>query len=86
MVIDLYGLSEDQVRQRFPAVFQHILLHVKPEREQNNRDAYREQHGGFSASRAREFRAGACGLARYIATMETGKHRPFMFLACRGAA
>ena len=29
MVIDLFGLTEDQVRERFPATFQHLLLRVK---------------------------------------------------------
>ena len=42
MVIYLFGLTEAEVRQRFPAVFQHVLLHVKPERDQNARDSYRD--------------------------------------------
>lgn len=43
MVINLFGLSETEVRQRYPAVFQHLLLHVKPEREQNARGTYRNE-------------------------------------------
>ncbi len=38
MVIDLDGLSSDQVKQRFPEVYQHLLLKVKPERDRNNED------------------------------------------------
>jgi hypothetical protein len=35
MVIDLFGLSEMDVKQSFPAIFQHILDNVKPERDAN---------------------------------------------------
>ena len=34
MVIDLFGLTETEVRQRFPEVYQWISERVKPEREQ----------------------------------------------------
>ena len=33
MVIDLYPLSADEVRDRFPKVYQHVAERVKPERE-----------------------------------------------------
>ena len=36
MVIDLFGLTEAEVRQRFPEVYQWVLERVKPERDQNN--------------------------------------------------
>lgn len=42
MVIDLDGLNEQQVRRRFPDVYQHLLLHVKPERDHNNEKYRRE--------------------------------------------
>jgi hypothetical protein len=53
---------------------------VKPERDQNNRAAYAGQLVDFWQSRA----AGLCGpqlagLPRYIATVETSKHRTFQF-------
>lgn len=38
MVIDLLGLSIEQVRDRFPEVYQWIVERVKPERDQNRRD------------------------------------------------
>jgi hypothetical protein len=79
MVIDLFGLTEAEVRQRFPAVFQHLLLHVKPEREQNARDTYREAWWVFGEPRG-DLRPALAGLPRYIATVETAKHRPFIFL------
>ena len=37
MVIDLFGLTVDEVREKFPAVYQHVLTKVKPERDANNR-------------------------------------------------
>src|SRR5690606_6290057 len=30
MVIDLFGMRAEQVREKFPAVYQHVLEHVKP--------------------------------------------------------
>lgn len=80
MVIDLYGLSADEVRRRFPAVYQHVLLHVKPERDQNNRETYRANWWVFGEPRS-DLRPALAGLARYIATVETAKHRAFFFLA-----
>ena len=38
LVIDLFGLTEAEARSRFPAVYQHVLDKVKPERDQNNRE------------------------------------------------
>ena len=79
MVIDLYGLEKEDVRQRFPAVYQHVLETVKPERDQNNRAAYRENWWLFGEPRA-TLRDAMDGLDRYIATPETAKHRFFQFL------
>src|SRR5690606_6551878 len=39
LVIDLFDLSAEQVRDRFPEVYEHILRTVKPERDANRRDA-----------------------------------------------
>ncbi len=79
MVIDLFGLTEVETRQRFPAVFQHLSLHVKPERDQNARDTYRKAWWVFGEPR-RDLRPALEGLPRYIATVETAKHRLFAFL------
>ena len=78
-VIDLYGLSADDVRLSFPRVFQHLVTTVKPQRDQNKRAAYRDNWWIFAEPRAR-FRAAVAGLPRYIATSEVGKHRFFTFL------
>ena len=79
MVIDLEGLSETQVRSRFPAVYQHLLLRVKPERDENARATYRSNWWIFGEPRT-ELRQATSGLTRYVATIETAKHRPFCFL------
>lgn len=79
MVIDLFGLSAEEVRQRFPEVYQHLLVTVKPERDQNNRDTYKENWWIFGEPR-RELRPALKGLPSFIATVETTKHRVFQFL------
>jgi hypothetical protein len=79
LVIDLFGLSADDVRQRFPAVYQWVAERVKPERDQNNRATYRDNWWVFGEPR-KDFRPALAGLPRYIATVETAKHRTFQFL------
>lgn len=79
LVIDLFGLSSEEVRQKYPEVYQWVYERVKPERDQNNRDSYRNNWWIFGEPR-RDWRKHANGLARYIATVETTKHRVFQFL------
>ena len=79
MVIDLFGLAEKEVQEQFPEVYQHVKLTVKPERDQNNRATYRHNWWLFGEPRS-AFRPALDGLARYIATVETSKHRTFQFL------
>ena len=74
MVIDLFGLTAEEVRQKFPAVYQRVLTRVKPERDANNRATYRDNWWVFGEPR-RDFRPALAGLRRYIATVETSKHR-----------
>ena len=79
MVIDLFGLTEAEVRTRFPAVYQWVLDKVKPERDQNNRDSYRRNWWIHGEPR-KDLRPALAGLPRFIATVETTKHRLFQFL------
>lgn len=79
MVIDLFGLTAVEVQRRFAATYQHLIETVKPERDQNNRAAYRDNWWIFGEPRA-ELRQALAGLDRYIATIETTKHRVFQFL------
>ncbi len=79
MVIDLLGLEAEEVRQRFPEVYQHVLENVKPERDQNRRASYRDNWWIHGEPR-KNFRPALKGLSRYISTVETSKHRFFVFL------
>ncbi|MDF7810913.1 DNA methyltransferase [Hymenobacter sp. YC55] len=79
MVIDLYGLTENEVLNRFPVVYQHVLETVKPEREHNNQASYRESWWTFAVPRA-GLRLALNGLSRYIITGATSKHRIFQFM------
>lgn len=79
LVIDLFPLTETEVRDCFPVVYQWVADRVKPERDNNNRKSYRDNWWIFGEPR-RELRPALQGLSRYIATVETSKHRFFQFL------
>ena len=79
LVIDLFGLSVDEARQQFPSVYQWVIERVKPERDHNNRATYRDNWWLFGEPR-RDMRPALLGLSRYIATVETSRHRTFQFL------
>jgi hypothetical protein len=79
-VIDLFGLEDEvTVRKKAPVLYQWLLQRVKPERDQNQRQVYRERWWLFAEPRPGMRRALA-GLDRFIATVETSKHRFFVFL------
>lgn len=78
-VIDLFGLTEEEARTRFPEVYQHVRLTVKPERDLNNRAGRREKWWLFGETNPK-LRKQLAGLPRFIATVETSKHRFFQFL------
>jgi hypothetical protein len=82
MVIDLFGLTAEQVRDRFPEIYQHLKAEVKEKtvtdkngkiqligRDWNNRPIYRENWWIFGEPRA-ELRPALAGLSCYIATMQ----------------
>jgi hypothetical protein len=77
-VIDFFGYSVDQARIAHPALFQWLLDRVKPERELNNRLAYRNRWWQFGEARGK-LRNAWRGLNRLIVTAETAKHRIFAF-------
>jgi hypothetical protein len=79
LAIDLFGLSESEVRARYPQVYQHLLEAVKPERDRNNRQIYRDNWWVFGEPR-RELRPALVGLPRCIATVDTARHRVFQFV------
>jgi hypothetical protein len=77
--IDLFGLTPNQVRDQYPGVYQHVLTRVKPERDANRDKSIRENWWIFGRPRT-EIRPALVGISRYIATVETSKHRIFQFL------
>ncbi|SFH13906.1 class I SAM-dependent DNA methyltransferase [Pontibacter chinhatensis] len=82
-IIDLFGLSSDEVRVRFPEVYQWVFERVKPERDAkgNTKDGagYAKLWWLFGKPRT-ELRKSMEGLDKYIATVVTAKHRVFQFL------
>lgn len=78
-VIDFYGLSQVEARQRFPGSYQHVLEAVKPERDRNADKGFRENWWLFGRTRP-QIRIANKDLGRYIATTRTSKHRVFQFL------
>ena len=78
-IIDLFGLTAADVRSRYPATYQWVCERVKPERDQNARATYRDNWWIFGEPR-RDLRPMLANLPRYIATVETAKHRAFQFL------
>lgn len=84
MVIDLFGLSEAEVRTRFPAVYQWLSDRVRPERDAKaatSPDSAQYARLWWLHGKPRpQLRPALEGLPRYIATVETAKHRFFQFL------
>lgn len=88
MVIDLFGLTQDQVREHYPEIYQHVVRNVKENadkdgkivgRDANARD-YRRLNWWLFGENIPELRKALVGQRRYIATVETAKHRVFQFL------
>ncbi len=87
-VLDFFGLTADDLRLRFPEAYQHLVEQVKEARDPNGvlvgrdanpRAAYRDSWWIFGEPRG-DFRPALAILPRYIATVETAKHRIFQFL------
>ncbi|MCM0020558.1 MAG: class I SAM-dependent DNA methyltransferase [Tagaea sp.] len=83
LVIDLFGLTAEQVRERYPAVYQHLSNTVRKVRDAKRGDRDSDEYASkwwlFGKPR-QELRPALYGLERYIATVETTKHRVFQFL------
>lgn len=83
LVIDAFGLSAEQLRDHHPAIYQWLLERVKPERDAKSSS---KDGAGYAklwwlhGKPRQEMRKQLAGLPRYIATVETAKHRTFQFL------
>src|SRR5690606_4780039 len=51
MVIDTFGLTESELKERYPASWQWLYERVKPERDQNKRPAVRDRWWLFGEQR-----------------------------------
>ncbi|MGV3579163.1 class I SAM-dependent DNA methyltransferase [Brevundimonas sp.] len=85
-VIDLFGLEREEVRDRFPEVYAYLAETVRDARLAQlgtsptaDARAYADQWWVFGKARP-DLRSALSGLPRYIATVETAKHRVFQFL------
>ncbi|MBI4623098.1 MAG: class I SAM-dependent DNA methyltransferase [Verrucomicrobia bacterium] len=78
-VIDTDGWTEESLREKVPHVYAHLLSTVKPDRETNRDPKLRKFWWLFRRSNE-QVRGAISGLSRYIATVETTKHRVFQFL------
>lgn len=77
-VIDFFGMSQDEARRAHPGGFQRLMDRVKPERDQNKRESYKKNWWIFGEPR-QAMRKALAQLSRYIVTLETSKHRFFVF-------
>src|SRR5690606_29095168 len=75
-VIDTFGLTEQELKTKYPGAFERLLTRVKPERDQNKRDTRRDNWWLFGEN-APKMRRALAGLTRFIATIETSKFKPF---------
>jgi hypothetical protein len=84
MVIDFFGLEESTLMDSFPEAYDHLLRTVKVEREKPKKSgedrvvSYAERWWEFGVPR-QGLREMIKGLSRFIATVETAKHRTFQF-------
>ena len=78
-IIDFSGLTRDEAEAANPEAFQHVMVHVKPERDQNRRDSIKTLWWRFGWERPK-LRLALKGIDRFIGTTETAKHRVFQFL------
>lgn len=78
-VVDFYGLEAEEVRASFPSAYQYLLERAKPERDLNRNAVFRKRWWVIGHPR-QQFRDAVNGLMRYTATLETSKHRFFVFL------
>jgi hypothetical protein len=77
--LDFFDLSQDELKTRYPTAYNHLLMYVKPERDQNDRESYSAEWWRFVEPRPR-LRASTRDLKRYIVTSETHTHPIFTFV------
>jgi len=79
MVIDCYPMTQTELLERFPSVYQHVHDKVRPERE-SNREPFRRNNWHWFGRTHETYRGFIRTLEQFIVTVETSKHRFFQFL------
>jgi hypothetical protein len=77
-VIDVFGMSEPELRESEPSIYQHLSNTVRPLRQTLKRKSYRDLWWVFAEPRPAMRRA-TRELARVIITSEVSKHPTFVF-------
>lgn len=75
-VIDAYPLSEAQLKTQYPQAYQHLTVHVKPERDSNREESRRLNWWLFGRTNE-NLRMAIEGIERIIVGSVTSKHRLF---------
>jgi hypothetical protein len=76
-IIDLFGLTAEDARAKYPALYQRVLEQVKPERDHNKDKIPRNYWWLFGRARP-ELRVATRTLSKFIVTPITAKHRFFV--------
>ncbi|MCQ8184867.1 class I SAM-dependent DNA methyltransferase [Parvularcula maris] len=82
LVIDTFNLSKDNIQERYQGIYSHLLEHVWPVRQTNNRPSYKDRWWLFGEP-SLIYREGVAPLDRFIASSRTAKHRVFSFQSSR---
>jgi hypothetical protein len=77
-VIDAFGMSEAELREQEPVLYQHLANTVKPRRQTLKRKSYRDLWWIFAEPRP-AMRNAIRDLDRVIVTSEVSKHPTFVF-------
>jgi len=80
LIIDTHGMQLKDLELQHPKIHNHLLSHVYKDRQTARRRNHREKWWLYGESRP-GMRAALSGLTRYIATVETTKHRAFVFVS-----
>jgi hypothetical protein len=78
-IIDFFGLTQQEARQRYPSLMQVVIDRVKSFRDTVARKNHRENWWIYGEARP-GMRKALAGLPYYIGTAETAKHRTFIFV------
>jgi len=82
--LDFFDVQREiDLRENYPLAYQHLLNAVKPFRDQNDRDQYRDIWWRFAEVRP-SLRRSIHSLNRAIVTSETATHRVFTFVPVEG--